>query len=176
MTKHERSIVIFRNLKQFTPLCLRQFIVLVWQHHIFNNHQMFCKYEIWFITYSMQTIYCQIWKKHNMVAYVPDKRHGKEKLQSFANYWCDWPLISNNAVHIRAYKASWDVCIWSVRCWVSLTVIPNQNLQSYFIGNLRHYGVHIDGLMQDCSISIAKALEILQSGTRPSTWCRCSEW
>ena len=29
---------------------------------------------------------------------------------------------------------------------------------------------HIDGLVQDCSISIANALELLQSCTKPSIW------
>ena len=31
--------------------------------------------------------------------------------------------------------------------------------------------LHSDGFMQDCSISIAKALEILQSCTKPSIHC-----
>ena len=31
-------------------------------------------------------------------------------------------------------------------------------------------GRHIDGLMQDFSISIANAIEILQCGTKPSTY------
>ena len=30
--------------------------------------------------------------------------------------------------------------------------------------------VHIDGLVQDCTNSIANALELLQSCTKPSTW------
>ena len=30
---------------------------------------------------------------------------------------------------------------------------------------------HFDGLVQDCSISIANALEILHSCTKPSIWC-----
>ena len=29
---------------------------------------------------------------------------------------------------------------------------------------------YIDGLVQDCSNSIANALELLQSGTKPSTY------
>ena len=33
---------------------------------------------------------------------------------------------------------------------------------------------HIDGLMQDCSISIANALEILQSFTKPLRFCICT--
>ena len=33
---------------------------------------------------------------------------------------------------------------------------------------------NIDGLVQDCSISIANALEILQSCTKPSIWLHCS--
>ena len=33
-----------------------------------------------------------------------------------------------------------------------------------------YWYVHIDGLMQDCSISSANALEILQSYTKPLTW------
>ena len=32
------------------------------------------------------------------------------------------------------------------------------------------YEVHIDGLVQDCSNSIANALELLQSCTKPSTY------
>ena len=31
--------------------------------------------------------------------------------------------------------------------------------------------VHIEGLAQDCSNSIANALELLQSCTKPSLWC-----
>ena len=33
------------------------------------------------------------------------------------------------------------------------------------------YQIHINGLVQDCSISIANALENLQSGTKPSIRC-----
>ena len=32
------------------------------------------------------------------------------------------------------------------------------------------FEMHIDGLVQDCSISIANALEILQSCIKPSIW------
>ena len=38
----------------------------------------------------------------------------------------------------------------------------------------RHMICYIDGLVQDCSISIALAMEILQSCTKPSIWwCHC---
>ena len=40
--------------------------------------------------------------------------------------------------------------------------------------DLRH-GTHVDGLVQDCSISIAIAMEILQSCTKLSMWC-CSKY
>ena len=33
-----------------------------------------------------------------------------------------------------------------------------------------HLDLYIDGLAQDCSNSIANALELLQSCTKPSTW------
>ena len=35
---------------------------------------------------------------------------------------------------------------------------------------------YIDGLVQDCSISIAKAFEILQSWTKPSIWSHFRTW
>ena len=34
-----------------------------------------------------------------------------------------------------------------------------------------HMNTHIDALVQDCSNSIANALELLQSCTKPSTRC-----
>ena len=34
----------------------------------------------------------------------------------------------------------------------------------------RFYNVQIDGLVQNCSNSIANALELLQSCTKPSKW------
>ena len=37
----------------------------------------------------------------------------------------------------------------------------------FHISSVAHY--HIDDLVQDCSISIASALEILESWTKPST-------
>ena len=36
---------------------------------------------------------------------------------------------------------------------------------------LQHHMKHADGLVQDCSISIANTLEILQSSTKPSMLC-----
>ena len=39
---------------------------------------------------------------------------------------------------------------------------------SWLFSSVRLYS---DGLVQDCSISIANALEILQSCTKPSIWC-----
>ena len=36
--------------------------------------------------------------------------------------------------------------------------------------SIQLHGYHFDGLVQDCSISIANAMEILQYCTKPSNW------
>ena len=43
---------------------------------------------------------------------------------------------------------------------------------SRVVGDLRRLNTNINGLMHDSSISIANALEILQSLTKPSIWSR----
>ena len=50
--------------------------------------------------------------------------------------------------------------LWHVQLWLK-----------WIVKSLWH---HIDGLAQDCSNSIAKALELLQSCTKPSIWCHWS--
>ena len=51
----------------------------------------------------------------------------------------------------------------SVKQTVKLPVIWNTSLDA-----------HVDGLVQYCMISIANALEILQSCTKSSMWCYCN--
>ena len=41
-------------------------------------------------------------------------------------------------------------------------------------GHSQAKGLHIDSLLQDCSNSIANALELLQSCAKLSIWCRGS--
>ena len=43
---------------------------------------------------------------------------------------------------------------------------------SHYIPKLSNFEYYLDGLVQDCSISIANALEILQACTKPSK-CSC---
>ena len=58
---------------------------------------------------------------------------------------------SKNRVHI-----SWDILYCG---FVSVCVTESSEKQN-----------HVDGFVQDCSNSIANALEILQSCTKPSIW------
>ena len=56
--------------------------------------------------------------------------------------------------------------------WKIFVIIGTWNYFLYDNQNIPSHRLYIDGLMQDCSISIACALEILQSCTKPSI-CRC---
>ena len=50
---------------------------------------------------------------------------------------------------------------------------PGDDNRDYYLGTLclsHVIAIHFDGLVQDCSISIANALEILQSCTKPSIY------
>ena len=44
----------------------------------------------------------------------------------------------------------------------------------YPLAILMYWSLHINGLMQDCSISVANALEILQSRTKPPVFSFCN--
>ena len=63
-----------------------------------------------------------------------------------------WKILKKNYSHWRAIYYWFDQ-------------IKNNTNQ-----NMTMHGVNFDGLVQNCSISIACALEILQSCTKPSIW------
>ena len=57
---------------------------------------------------------------------------------------------------------------WLFNC--QLEQAANQTMEMQVI-----YEAHIDGLVQDCSNSIANALELLPSCTiKQSIWCHCN--
>ena len=66
-------------------------------------------------------------------------------------------------------------CLWVLGCWISFSIVLRflWNLLDVFLKSISQIGLditiaYIDGLVQDCCISIANALEILQSCTKPS--------
>ena len=75
-----------------------------------------------------------------------------------------------NTYHTVSLKRMVDLTVVEIRSMIS-TVTFNQWITIHspkvFIENQSTY--HIDGLVQDCSNSIAYALELLQSCTKPST-------
>ena len=92
-----------------------------------------------------------------------------------------------------AWKCQAQSTLWQWLCTKSIvTVLPHKHIDglvqdcsisSAIVTVLQHK--HIDGLVQDCSISSAHALEILQSGTKPSicsypwhrlSFCLLSNW
>ena len=75
---------------------------------------------------------------------LPEGRH---QVITWTNV--DWSSVNSCDIHIRAISQE------IIRC------LNHQSLKSL-------WKLHINGLVQDCSISIANALEILQSCTKPS--------
>ena len=55
--------------------------------------------------------------------------------------------------------------------WVDMLVKDYINASNQFQCNTCMYNAYIDGLVQDCSNSIANALELLQACTKPSICC-----
>ena len=56
--------------------------------------------------------------------------------------------------------------IWGVQKRIQL---PSKSRRVMYVTNLWRIWMHIDGLEQDCSISIALAMETLQHSTKPYT-------
>ena len=88
-------------------------------------------------------------------------------------------LYTANCMDIRAYPGKYRCVqgpdsIW--RC--HLTSIGNPIVEISYTGKMTSlYWInpqfYIDGLVQDCSNSIANTMELLQSCTKPSIWYHC---
>ena len=81
-----------------------------------------------------------------------------------------WPILYVLFAAIPPYtsRRSWRAR-WRLSSWRS-TLIPSMVCVE------RGEVTYIDGLVQDCSISIALAMEILQSCTKPSIWSLMFYW
>ena len=111
-------------------------------------------------------LYCDVYIKDKFVDYL----------------WCNsknlldnkWTVVFNvvwyTPICISFWNVNWcihflDFFFWISKWYVMTSVLPIDRLRSYSIRQC-----NIDGLVQDCSNSIANALELLQSCTKPSTW------
>ena len=98
------------------------------------------------------------------------------KAPSHYLYWC-WPRYM--ASYLAKIYGEQLMQSWRYHCWKQrspIGVIPlTMMVKTMIICCKVRCGasfevLYIDGLVQDCSNSIANALELLQSCTKPSTW------
>ena len=98
-------------------------------------------------------------------AYLYKTEHGQAcllcTLMLHDNSWYLYALDAMWLWYIRGLFQYEDAVlpVWGFTLWNKMVTRPS---------NLHNENPHIDGLVQDCSISSANALEILQSCTKPS--------
>ena len=66
----------------------------------------------------------------------------------------------------------------SIMVWQRM-IVSRKDYGRYFVRTCQRTEIHFDGSVEDCSNSIANALELLQSYTKPSiysTWLFCGFW
>ena len=106
---------------------------------------------------------------------------------SWMYVFLQWHIVTNN-FYIRHYcietvkslQLIWSSCrFYLLNLQMSWSDCDTSKMRGYQDSspNNVHQGTcpYIDGLVQDCSISIAIPLEILQSCTKPSIW-GCVSW
>ena len=111
---------------------------------------------------------CKIvtWSAHYIL------RNSKKKSQDMITSWslCEMGLMKSNECNQIwewwKFKDLWDnegIMKLSLVWWLGAKL-------SFLQVHVHDCARHIDGLVQDCSISIAWSMEILQSCTKPSIW------
>ena len=82
---------------------------------------------------------------------------------------CDILTLSNNESIVCVISSKW---LTKVMHWFQsrVTFYPNYELLLKLL-IFKDLKANFDGLVQDCSIPIASELKILQSCTKPLTWC-----
>ena len=100
-------------------------------------------------------------------ALVIDETTEGWRLNIFLQTWYFWQRVVDN-------KFARECQLLLVMIWPDMLVSPllswgllTDCLSKWQLGVFQY---HIDGLVQDCSNSIANALELLQSCTKPSIW------
>ena len=98
------------------------------------------------------------------------------------NWWLKFNSLVTSYIWVllklQTENNIWEICILFLlqinkSCMCLICVMICKNLQQLYrmFYLLMHYDEQIHGLMQDCSNSIANALELLQSCTKSSIWC-----
>ena len=82
--------------------------------------------------------------------------------------WYAWLSMPRRCT-IRHRPLCWEHAN-SGKKFLEISSIPTAYSRELWI-NWRVRRRNIDGFLQDCNISIANALELLQSCTKPSIWC-----
>ena len=85
--------------------------------------------------------------------------------------WINGWVTNYEAGDLRRHRAHYDVTVMLWICCSLLRWSISHKLCCWF--GFASFDGHIDGLVQDCSISSALVMEILQPCTKPSIWAFC---
>ena len=97
--------------------------------------------------------------------------HSHYGIECFNHYYSCTDFVVNIA-WLRYIKPNHIYLLPTITIWISrLQYIVMHILRTTKWSSVPFSRIHIDGLAQDCSISISNALEILQSCTEPSIAC-----